>query len=281
MKTRISILYLLLVSCSSYPDKVADSLRLAGNNRQQLEQVIVHYKRGGKKDKLQAVYFLIANMKDKGTYINELVDSENKSVGFNISDFQNEAEENAWLDSIKAIRGDLHILEEFLPDLEHITAKFLINNIDRAFEAKRNSPFCQDISDVDFYEYILPYRVSYEELEFWRDSVLNEFIGLKDSVYSFTTVLAATNFIDNIFQKRFKYGGNRYFKQKKVRCYSEMLRDKAGKCDDMCNLVVMGLRSLGIPSGFDGISYKRASDAVGHGWCFAFDTKSLFKILLK
>lgn len=275
MNVRILILYLLLVSCNYYPQKVEDSLDLAGENRQQLEEVIDHYKRSREKNKLQAAYFLIGNMKGKGTYINELVDSENKPVGFNISDFKNEAEENAWLDSIKAIHGSsLHVNEEFLTDLEHITANFLINNIDKAFETKHDSPFCQNISDSVFYEYILPYRVSYERLEDWRDSVLTEFSGLKDSIYGFSTVLAATNFIDNIYQKKFKYGGSRYFKQEKVRCYSELLHDKAGKCDDMCNLVVMGLRAFGIPSGFDGIQYKRAYDGVGHGWCFVYDIKT-------
>ena len=44
MKIRISILCLLLISCSRYPDKLTDSLELAEDNRQQLEEVIEHYK---------------------------------------------------------------------------------------------------------------------------------------------------------------------------------------------------------------------------------------------
>jgi len=80
--------------------------------------------------------------------------------------------------------------------------------------------------------------------------------------------------VDRIYQKRFEFGWNRYFKQKNVRSYSELLRDKAGKCDDMCNLVVFALRALGIPSGFDGIQYKKASNDVGHQWVFVLDTKT-------
>jgi len=274
MKIQLLVIFVCFVACSRCPREVATSLELAGDNRQQLEEVIRHYKKSRENEKLKAANFLIANMKDKGTYINELVDNNEDPVGFNISNFKNEAEENAWLDSVKAIRGNLYSHEEFLPDLEHITAEFLINNIDKAFEVKRNSPFCKGISDTDFFEYILPYRVGYEKTEYWRDSVLTEFAGLKDTLYRFTTVLAATNFVDNWYQKQFKFGGGRYFKEKKVRNYSELLRDKAGKCDDMCNLVVMGLRALGIPCGFDGVSYKRASDGVGHGWCFVLDTKT-------
>ena len=156
MKIQLLLFLVWFGSCCRYPREVRTSLKLAGDNRPQLEEVIRHYKKNRENEKLKAANFLIANMKDKGTYINELVDNNGNPVGFNISNFKNEAEENTWLDSVKAIRGDLHGHEEFLPDLEHITAKFLITNIDKAFEVKRNSPFCKGISDADFLGYILP-----------------------------------------------------------------------------------------------------------------------------
>lgn len=271
-------LILLLFIVRSYDHSFAqikNSLGKAGNNVQELETVIRHYKKQGDNEKLNAAYFLIANMEKKGTYVHDLVDSQDISVGFNISNFKNENEEKKWLDSVTKIRGKLHDYENFLPDVKHIKAQFLINNIDRAFEVKQKSPFCKGISDTDFYEYILPYRVDREKLEFWRDSVLNEFSKeQKDSIYSFTTVLAATNYVNKIYEKRFKFGERRYFKEKKVRSYSELIDDKEGKCNDMCNLVVFALRALGIPSGFDNIRYKRASNDVGHEWCFVKDIKT-------
>ena len=268
------VAFIVLTACENYPDRVRTSLQQARDNRQQLEEVIRHYNKSGEKEKVEAAYFLIANMKDKGSYYNDLVDAEGKSVGFNISDFNNTEEENVWLDSVKAVRGPLHIYENYELDLTHITSDFLINNIDRAFEVKQESPFCQGISDHDFYEYVLPYRVGYERLEDWRGSILNEFAELKDSIYGFSTLLAATNFIDNYFQRCFWYGGGRYFKQRKMRCYSELRHDWKGKCDDMCNLVIFGLRALGVPSGYDGVNYKQAWDGVGHGWCFVLDAKT-------
>ena len=275
MKTPILMLFILILGCNHYLDKIDSFLTAAGKNRSQLEAVIQHYKKEGNQDKLRAAYFLIANMNGKGTYSNDLVDSKGISVGFNISNFENAEKEKKWLDSIKAVRGNLRMHKEFLPDLEHITSQFLINNIDRAFEVRQKNPFCKDLSEADFYEYILPYRVNTEKLESWRNTVLNDLSkAQKDSIYSFSTVLAAANYVDRIYQKRFEFGGNRYFKQKNVRSYSELLRDKAGKCDDMCNLVVFALRALGIPSGFDGIRYKRASNDVGHQWVFVLDAKT-------
>lgn len=248
MKVFTFLMLFIFIGCKHQPipDNLDNILKKAGNNRPQLEVVIQHYKNDNAK--LQAAYFLISNMEEKGTVVHELVDSEGKPVNFNMSDFNYEADEIKWLDSVKTVRGLLKERETFLPDLEHITSKFLINNIDQAFRVKENSPFCEGISENDFYEYILPYRVGTEKLEYWRDVVLNELSKeQKDSIYNFTNMLAAVNFIDNIFQKKFIFGGSRYYKQKKVRCYSELIHDKVGKCDDMCNIMVMVLRAVGIP----------------------------------
>lgn len=275
MKNLTIFLSILLIVLNGYSQKNKNTLKKIIKNYPEFETVIQHYKKKRNKEKLQAAYFLIANMSNKGTYINDLIDSKGISVAYNISNFKDEASEKKWLDSVTAIKGKLHEKDNFLPDLKNITAQFLINNIDRAFEVRQKSPFCKNLTDSEFYEYILPYRVSTEKLELWRDQILNDFSqAQKDSIYGFTTVLAATSYIDKIYQKRFQFGGNRYFKEKKVRSYSELLKDKAGKCNDMCNLMVFALRALGIPSGFDGIQYKRASNDVGHDWCFIIDTKT-------
>lgn len=182
---------------NSYSQQNKNALKEAIKNQPELEAVINHYKKEGNQDKLRAASFLIINMGNKGTYSNDLVDSKGVSVGFNISNFKDETTEKQWLDSVTAIRGKLSEKEVFLPDSKHITAQFLIDNIDRAFEARQKSPFCKDLPEADFYEYILPYRVNTEKLESWRNTVLNDFSkAQKDSIYSFTTVLAAANYVD-------------------------------------------------------------------------------------
>ncbi|MCD8165904.1 MAG: LamG domain-containing protein [Bacteroides sp.] len=54
-----------------------------------------------------------------------------------------------------------------LPDLNTLSADFLIENIEQAFEAWK-SPFAKELSFEDFCEYLLPYRVRYEQLTSWR-----------------------------------------------------------------------------------------------------------------
>lgn len=248
----------IIIGCSKYPQTVETSLALAGNNRKELERVIKFYKDRNEKEKLQAVYFLISNMKDKGSFVVENFDNNIQS--FNSNNMMSKSEYSNII---------------FVPDLQNITAKYLVNNIENSFKVRNTSPFCAGLSDQNFYEYILPYRISDEKLEYWRDSVKSFLSPYIDTIYKLPSVLSAANFIDNIYQKEFKFCYGRYFNEKRVRSYTELMHDKEGKCSDMCSIVTMALRTLGIPCGIDYIPYKRASDDVGHEWCFVLDHNSL------
>ena len=86
MKTIFVLCVLLIFSCKhqpTLPKNVEDTLNNAGNNRIQLETVINHYKTDS--EKLMAAYYLIGNMKDKGTIVHELVDEDGVSVNFNMA----------------------------------------------------------------------------------------------------------------------------------------------------------------------------------------------------
>lgn len=58
----IASLTLLFVCCQQKSQKIEDVLKLAGNNRTELEKVIRHYQAPKDSMKLKATYFLIANM---------------------------------------------------------------------------------------------------------------------------------------------------------------------------------------------------------------------------
>lgn len=50
-----------------------------------------------------------------------------------------------------------------------ITADYLIDNIDKAFDAYDSRPWNRYVSFEEFCETILPYRVGQDPLESWRD----------------------------------------------------------------------------------------------------------------
>ena len=63
------------------------------------------------------------------------------------------------------------ITNEGKPDVETIRSEFLIDNIDRAFEAWHESPLLKDLSFEDFKEFILPYRTNEEWVPYNRSSL--------------------------------------------------------------------------------------------------------------
>ena len=108
MKNVLTLLLILFISPNCFCQQNKKTFKKIIKNHPQLEAVINHYKKKADKEKLQATYFLITNMGNKGTYTNDLVDSKGISVGYNISNFKDETAEKKWLDSVTAVRGKLH-----------------------------------------------------------------------------------------------------------------------------------------------------------------------------
>ena len=55
---------------------------------------------------------------------------------------------------------------------------YFIKKIDRAFQVWKSAPWYKEVSFEMFCRYILPYRVSDEQLvEHWRDSLIQSYVG--------------------------------------------------------------------------------------------------------
>lgn len=177
-------LLFLLSGCTSDEDRrIEEVLDFAGDNSGELKQVLSHYERQGDGLKLKAARFLIANMEDKYAY--------------DIPDW------GAIHDTLRAIkrtgRGEnrwKQINYKILPkvyDAQVMTADYLIENIDLAFDAWRQRPWGRHYSFEDFCEYILPYRIGDEPLERWRKEYMERSVFLLDSLYRGTDVIGAAD----------------------------------------------------------------------------------------
>ena len=160
---------ILFCSCKQTNATLEQALRMAGENRQELEQVLNHYsQRPADSLKLQAARFLIENM--PGHYTLE-------------GDRINECREKIQADTTTTYftRKILEISITFMPqiqkaslrleDVQHIKADFLIRHIDRSFEKLEQLSWLHDLPFDLFLEYILPYRVAHERLDLWIDSL--------------------------------------------------------------------------------------------------------------
>ena len=130
MKTIYTVfLLLLLLSCTSSSEKLA--WEIANNsqtNKKELTRFLEHYKTNKDKDKYKAACFLIENMPNK-----------------------------------YSINGK----EQKIYDIDIVKADSLIKSLEHSFFLKEKSPYLKNYTFEQFCEYILPYRVADESLQYY------------------------------------------------------------------------------------------------------------------
>ena len=130
---------LLLFSCNKDNDKLKTALRLAGDNRPELEKVLDHYAQSPADSlKLRAAHFLIENMPGHYTLGGPLMEQKREEI-YNtpgISYFAKRA-----LDIVVSRLAVLEWEAEPIEDVRQISADFLIRHIDRSFECRERFPW--------------------------------------------------------------------------------------------------------------------------------------------
>lgn len=176
---------LFLIACTSV-SPLEQALRLSGDNRVHLEQVLRHYSQHPADSlKYKAACFLIENMPGHGWYEGEELNIYER-----------------WLDSVYHEKDPLLrsvLYEAFFQqpystdslvryeDIQHLDSNFLITHIDSTFSAISKRPWLHTLSFEQLCEYILPYRVGLE-----RPQLL---FGLQDSLFK-TDVMDWLNYDD-------------------------------------------------------------------------------------
>ena len=154
-----------LVSCQH--GAMEQALELAGDNRKELEKVLVHYQDSGLK--YDAARFLIENMSgchgvdsmslERLEPVYKAYDNVNRSFNYRVEGVWGDW--NGWGEQIDSLAQTYSYLLGRLPmvmDLHRIKADYLIREIDRSFEAWQRNVYAKDASFDDFCEYVLPYR---------------------------------------------------------------------------------------------------------------------------
>jgi hypothetical protein len=269
------LLCTVFISCGQLPTNVEKTLENSGANRKELEKVIAHYRMTGEKDKLRAAYFLIGNMTDKFSFDGRVV--RNYDVIFDILDSLHKKKiqipvtspifQAKW-DSIVNIYGNpLSFEADKFEDSQHITARYLIENIDLSFEQWKHNRFTTQLTFEQFCEYILPYRVHAERTEAWRDHLFEKFKLFRD------TVKASSRFE---FAKKLNYKlKDMIYLNHTIRGYpyammvSQMEKGKRGACTHLVAYTAAVMRAIGMPVGIDYTTRWGDLDR-GHEWNVLF-----------
>ena len=180
MRTFFFFLLILSAGCRHSDPDLENALRQAGENRSQLEQVLDHYRNDSLKYK--AACFLIANMPGHYSYGGEVLDAYYFSVD---SLFRIGAPCEQTNRQIDELAQNLQISRyaKIIEDVKTITAEYLIDNIDRAFDDWQNKEINEHVDFEHFCEYLLPYRISNEPLEYWRDMLSGKYREIEDMGY--------------------------------------------------------------------------------------------------
>ena len=259
------ILFVLTFStlaCSRYPADVRQALKLAGDNRAELEKVLEHYSKLPEDTlKLQSAYFLIANMPYHYTIHDARIDSFKTYIS------EIEPQEGVWATFVKEIYGHLRETIQIKPDLYYITSDYLIRNIDFSFQIWQEMPWCKNYSFDTFCEEILPYRICNEPLEYWKEEYYAAFRSIIDTMeHDNNPEVIYLKLLTHISEQSWIY----LHEMNSVGFGSSIiLQKRIGTCKEQAEFITYILRTLGIPSGIDFYLQDPIYHTSSHFWNYA------------
>lgn len=199
------IISFLFFGCSSnkYERAAWDVVKQTNGNTDELSRFLEHYKSVGDKEKYEAACFMVANMVDKFS-----------------------------------LKGERQIFDCCI-----VKSDSLICSLEQSFEIRETTPFLQQYDFNQFLEYIIPYRIADEPLEYyWKSDVGNYFMTEEKD-----DIIEAAKEINS--QVRIKLSADNYGNE--LQSYSDVMSSRYGKCDDRTMLLVMALRANGIPAAYE------------------------------
>lgn len=256
---------LLAVSSCRNDRRLEAALEFAGDNRGELEKVLVHYRDSGQK--YDAARFLIENMPAYYSYEGAALDSAKAAL--------NQVGEDGVVPKELVDRWGSPNLGQLrkVYDAKVVTSAFLLRNIDNAFAAWKKRSWNRELSFDDFCELLLPYRLENEPLEEWRQAYEERYGFLLDSVYRGGDVVeAAATVARHLKKENFIYNWKFALPHQGA---LELLEHRVGTCSDACDLALYVMRSLGIPAATDCYTYS-SETRKGHTWNVIRDTTGVY-----
>lgn len=245
---------LLLCSCNK---KLEQALELAKENRCELENVLEHFNSYSTRKEYKSAQFLIGNMPPHYTQKSEAVDSFSNWMLANIDSLTTPLLRKRWKEY-----SDFDISWVY-PDIQYVTSEFLIDNIERAVEIWKKSPWRNEVSEDLFLNYVLPYRFHNETLSpiGWRDSLYNKYHHVVDTITdlrrAYTALYRATT-----ADVKIKHIGDMPYLLNPI----DIGYIKRGRCMQQCIYVASVMRAFGIPAVIDGVSLWANYSTTGHSW---------------
>ena len=248
------------------------ALQSAKNNRKELEKVLRHYQKNPADSlKYKAACFLIENMPFYSYSTSKQLENYKSYYAWLKKSRGQTAKQVA--DSVKKVYGPLGEPEK-KHDIREVDSAYLCNNIEWAFKVWREQPWGKNVSFETFCEYILPYRIEDETLEYWREMYYEKYNSLLDSLRMSDVldkedpIVAAKYLRDRLLDKE------HYFTSTSPALMGHIgpryVQYISGSCREATDFGIYLFRSLGIPCGVDFVPMRSGVNA-GHFWLVAWD----------
>jgi len=238
------------------------ALKMAGNNKAQLTRVLEHYSKPADSLKRRAAEFLISNMPvHHGYYGSEITKYSNifsiiDTMSFRRGSRMSNDEKSHVGDSIVKIYGyPTPSLALNVSDVRRVSAPYLINNIDFAFKAWKSAPWGKEVNFNDFCEYILPYRVRDERVEYWRPQFYEDYTNMARSAPHNKELRSVFDYMNwNLnTETNFTVFFNRYYPF--TQSVGDILKGRIGGCETTCLFSATCMRAAGLPVALDFIPH--------------------------
>lgn len=277
MKNILTIILTLLLTASCTKDSmyIHYALKAAGENKKELKAVLRHYRMEDKDtEKLRAAKYLIANMPAHYSYrdtaaINSYYRKALEILGTGPNpDWQR--------DTLRQISDTEYagLTRNIIPDVEVMTADYLIYSIDRAFQEWRTRPWSRHLTYDEFQEWILPYKVTeLQSLDAWRDTLPAHYTDSISTVpaddVERNSISGAIEIVRGEIQSKQYAIGHRVIWEDRgsipMRSAATWVRMTYGSCMDYVIMGTAVFRSVGLPAAVDQVpSWGRNSE--GHSW---------------
>jgi len=279
LKALFSLISIVLICSSSsnaqklYNESdISRNLVAAGKNKSELLKAVSYFKKDKDPLKLEALYFLIANMDIHLSADYVWINRSHVEVNVDELKFPNYIAFRQAINEMKSRDEIVLPKEKYSTDLETISANILIDNIDNAFKAWKSSTY-RNISFKNFCEYILPYRVTIEPLQNWRSSYSSKYKWISDSLKS-NSIQSVLAYVGSDHKSWWNNTYNNNIREEPLPRLGglQLLFRMTGACEDIAALQVFTLRSQGIPASYNFVPFWATSTG-GHFLNSVFDEK--------
>ena len=265
-KCLIVMMVIMMTSFSCGRDDVKTSLKLASQNRCELEKVLSHYKIERNYEKLKAAEFLIKYMPWQRSYsvdISNYYDAVDSVLAVT-------SERDAFKSAMKRVYEESEKHLRIDSDIQTITADYLISEIDAAFNQWRNGKWARHLDFDEFCNYLLPYKcIANQPLDDWRERLSNLARGDIDrrerecKDYQYDSKSAAISVNASMSGNYMKY--TKQLEQYPIFRPETILKLPYGTCIESCIAAIQIQRSKGIPVSLD-FTPQWPNRKYGHYW---------------